>query len=122
MVSKNKNIVITKASGEKTLFLPKKLILSLHRAGANNETIDVIMSEMESRIYEGIPTSEIYKIAFGLLKNKLRPAAGRYKLKRAIMELGPSGFPFEKYIAAILYHQGYIVKVGEIVQGKVCES
>ena len=34
------------------------------------------------------------------------------------MELGPSGYPFEKYIAAILYHQGYMVKVGEIIKGK----
>ncbi len=117
MVSKNRNVIITKASGERTLFMPKKLKLSLHRAGANDETIDSIMSEMESQVYEGIPTTEIYKIAFSLLKNKSRTVAARYKLKRAILELGPSGFPFEKYIAAFLSHQGYRVKVGEIVKG-----
>lgn len=110
MVLDKQNIIITKASGERTLFLPNKLKLSLHRAGANDETIDAIMSEMESRVYEGIPTTEIYKIAFSLLKNKSRPAPGRYKLKRAIMELGPSGFPFEKYIAAILlFSSGFFI-------------
>ena len=34
------------------------------------------------------------------------------------MELGPSGFPFEKYIGAILHYQGHNVRIGEIVQGK----
>jgi Holliday junction resolvase len=34
------------------------------------------------------------------------------------MELGPSGFPFEKYIAELYKRLGYNVKVGTIVQGK----
>jgi hypothetical protein len=33
------------------------------------------------------------------------------------MELGPSGFPFEKYVAEILKYQGYRVEVGVIVEG-----
>ena len=33
------------------------------------------------------------------------------------MELGPSGYPFEKYVAEILNRQGYKTKVGQIVQG-----
>ena len=33
------------------------------------------------------------------------------------MELGPSGYPFERYIGEILKHQGYEVQVGTIVQG-----
>lgn len=33
------------------------------------------------------------------------------------MELGPSGFPFEKYFAAILQHMGYSVQTGVILQG-----
>lgn len=114
----NKNIIITKASGERNLFLPKELTLSLHLAGATGETIEAKMREMESLVYEGIPTREIYKIAFTLLKNKSRPAAGRYKLKHTFMELGRNGFPFEKYIATILSNQGYIVKVGEIEKGQ----
>ena len=34
------------------------------------------------------------------------------------MELGPSGFPFEKYLSEILAHKGYKVQVGKIVEGK----
>jgi len=33
------------------------------------------------------------------------------------MELGPSGFPFEKYVSEILKYEGYKVLVGQIVQG-----
>ena len=33
------------------------------------------------------------------------------------MELGPSGFPFEKFVAAIIKEEGYQTEVGVIVQG-----
>ena len=34
------------------------------------------------------------------------------------MELGPSGFPFEKFIGELFKQQGYIVQVGTVLQGK----
>ena len=60
---------------------------------------------------------EIYKLAFGLLKKHSKPFAAKYKLKAAILESGPSGYPFEKYFAAILKHNGFTVRVGEMVKG-----
>jgi hypothetical protein len=57
-------------------------------------------------------------MAFNLLKEQSNHLAAKYHLKGAIMELGPSGFPFEKYIGEILRYQGYKTTVGEIVQGK----
>ena len=42
----------------------------------------------------------------------------KYKLKKAIYELGPTGFPFERFVAAILEYSGYRVEVGQILQGK----
>jgi hypothetical protein len=33
------------------------------------------------------------------------------------MELGPSGFPFEKYFGEILKYQGYKIRVGVMVEG-----
>lgn len=114
-----KNIIdITKASGQKVPFNVTKLRHSLHRSGANENTINDIISMVQGNLFEGITTKKIYQLAFGLLKKKSKPFAAKYKLKRGIMELGPTGFPFEKFIAAILNHQGYTVKVGEIVKGK----
>ncbi|MEO6304452.1 MAG: ATP cone domain-containing protein [Bacteroidia bacterium] len=114
----NKNILITKSSGEKSQFSEKKLRNSLTRSGANEEQINFIINEISSQLYEGISTKQIYKLAFSLLRDNSRHLAARYNLKQAIMELGPSGYPFEKYIAEILNAQGYKTKVGQIVQGK----
>ena len=33
-------------------------------------------------------------------------------------DLGPTGYPFEKFVGALLTNRGYKVKVGEIVKGK----
>jgi Holliday junction resolvase-like predicted endonuclease len=63
-------------------------------------------------------TKEIYQMAFKMLKGKSRVSASRYKLKKAIMELGPTGFPFEKFAGAVLKNEGFITRVGVIVQGK----
>lgn len=117
MKFKNKNIWITKASGEQAVFSKEKLRNSLKKSGASEEDIQHIISEIEKILYPGMHTKEIYKKAFALLRKTSRPTAARYKLKKAIMQLGPTGFPFEKYISEILKYQGYRVEVGQIVKG-----
>ena len=117
-MKKGNKISITKASGEIVPFSADKLKRSLERAGASEAEIERILEEIGSNLYEGIPTKKIYKTAFSLLKESSRPLAAKYHLKHAIMELGPSGYPFEKYIGEILRYQGYKITVGEIVQGQ----
>jgi hypothetical protein len=51
------------------------------------------------------------------LKKHQRPVALRYSLKKAIAELGPSGFPFEDYVAEIFKVQGYQAVTDQIVIG-----
>lgn len=113
-----KDILITKASGEKSKFSEEKIRKSLSVAGAAPEQINAILKEIDLNLYEGISTKKIYRMAFTLLKGKSRHIAARYHLKQAIMELGPSGFPFEKFIAEILNAEGYKTRVDQIVQGK----
>ena len=114
---KNKSITITKASGVQDLFSSEKLKTSLKKSGADDDTIDNILFEIESKLYDGISTKKIYQTAFTLLKKGSKSSAGRYNLKRAIMALGPSGFPFEKYIAAIFEWQGYSTKTQIFLEG-----
>ncbi len=114
----NNNLIITKASGKSEEFSESKLRSSLQHSGASNEQIDNVVEGISDKLYPGISTKEIYKMAYKLLQGRSRPLAAKYNLKHAIMELGPSGFPFEKYVGEILRHQGYNVKVGEFVQGK----
>lgn len=113
-----KNIYVTKASGATAPFIEDKLRNSLIRSGANNTQIDEILNEISSQLYEGISTKKIYRVAFNILKEQSSHVAAKYHLKKAIMELGPSGYPFERFIGEILKQQRYSVKVGEIVKGK----
>lgn len=108
---------VTKYSGETEEYDESKLRQSLRSAGADSVLVDYISGEIQNMLYEGISTQKIYKEAFRLLKSESQRSAGRYKLKEALFELGPSGYPFERFIAELLNRLGYQTEVGVIVQG-----
>lgn len=108
---------IIKASGESEPFQKDKLLQSLMRAGASNILAEKVASEVAKGLRNGMSTKHIYKKAHELLRRAARPVAGRYHLKSGIMELGPSGFPFEIYVSEILKQNGFEVLVGKIVEG-----
>lgn len=112
-----KEFFITKASGESVKFSEQKLITSLQRAGAGKEQIATILDAIRNKLFEGISTKQIYRIAFNMLKENSKRIASKYHLKRAIMELGPSGYPFEHFIGEIFRYQGFEAKVGIVVKG-----
>lgn len=111
-------IVVTKGSGEKVPFEEAKLRRSLHNAGASPEAINDIVIEVNRMLVPGISTRKIYNKAFQLLKKSHKPSAARYKLKRALMELGPSGYPFERFVGEVMKARGYDAQVGIILDGK----
>lgn len=113
-----KEVVITKASGERVQFSPAKLKNSLKRAGADEAEIQVIVQKIKGQLFDGITTKEIYHMAFDLLKHKTSVTAAKYKLKHGIMELGPNGFVFERFMAEVLRAKGFDALVGQIVQGR----
>lgn len=115
---KKENFDIVKSSGEKVKFSMDKLQLSLKRVGADEETINQIINKVQDELYQGISTKEIYNRAFAMLKKKERHLASKYKLKKAIYELGPTGFPFERFIGAILKYSGYQTEIDTMVQGR----
>ncbi|MDF0709194.1 ATPase [Flagellimonas okinawensis] len=108
---------ITKSTGEKVRFSVEKLESSLRHSGATDETIQEIVHRVGDELYPGISTKEIYNRAFALLKKKESVFASKYKLKKAIYELGPTGFPFERFVSGVLHYSGYRTKVGEVLQG-----
>lgn len=108
---------IITASGQKMNFSREKVAKSLRRSGAGEAVINDILNTLEQELREEMTTKQIYKRAYGLLKAQDGLTASRYKLKKAIFELGPTGFPFERFIGAILEHSGYKVEVGKVVQG-----
>lgn len=108
---------ILKASGERELWDSRKLERSLRAARAGEDLIKEVVRHIEKDLKDGLRTSDIYAHAFTLLKRYDRPIAAEYSLRRSIAEFGPSGFPFERFIAKLLEAQGYHTKVGTIVRG-----
>ncbi len=100
-------ITIVKASGQHETFDPEKLRFSLLHAGATEEATEEVVKHLAPKLHEGMTTHDIYKHAFDVLAKISRPVARSYSLRRAVMQLGPSGFPFEDFVAEILRAKGY---------------
>jgi len=112
-------INVIKATGEKELFNEEKLRASIQRAGVPNELQDSAINHIKLKLYDGIPTLEIYKHVGEFLGNSSHPfTRTKYSLKQAIMDLGPTGYPFEDYISEILKMEGYETRVRQILTGK----
>jgi hypothetical protein len=109
---------IIKSSGEKVKFSLEKLRRSLIATGAGKQVVDQIIDKVRDELYQGISTNEIYTRAYTLLKKQKSYLASKYKLKKAIYELGPTGFPFERFVSAILKYSGYKTEVDKVLQGK----
>ena len=120
-MKEKEELMIKKFSGEFVAYEREKLLRSLINAKAGERLAAEIADDVESKMYDGMPTHKIYRMAFNNLKRIRRSSAARYKIKKAIMELGPSGYPFEKYVGHIFEHDGYEVEVGVIMEG-VCVS
>jgi hypothetical protein len=112
-------IHIVKADGEEELFDESKLDDSLIRAGASEVVRKRIIDRIVAEMKEGMTTSEIYRYAFNLLrKDERRPVAARYSIKRAVFDLGPSGFPFEQFVSQLLQTDGWHTETGVAMTGK----
>jgi len=110
-------IYITKADGTREPFKEAKLRQSLKRAGATQQEIQNITSTISSLLADGDTTEIIYRKAFELLRGSVEPIAARYSLRRALFGLGPTGFPFEDYLARLFRHDGYKTKTRLIAKG-----
>lgn len=114
-------IEIIKNNGEREVFDPEKLGRSLKRSGATVFVVNEIVDTITKSLKDGMRTSEIYKKAFSLLKKTEYKGAVRYSLRRSILSLGPSGFPFEEYVAKLFEAKGFTTSTGQVVQGNCVE-
>lgn len=108
---------VIKANGEKEEFSEEKLRESIKRAGIPSNIEQEVIAHVKSKLYENIPTSEVYKHITEFLGSKPH-LKSKYSLKQAIMDLGPTGYPFEDYVSEILKAKGYVTQVRSILTGK----
>ena len=111
-------LIIVKADGAEEVFDPGRLVLSLERSGAGEFTAKRISKIITDTVAPGISSKEIYTRAFALLRREARPIAARYALRRALLELGPSGHPFEDFISHLYRKEGWQVETRKVIQGK----
>jgi hypothetical protein len=113
-----KGFQVKKSSGKHELFSEKKLYDSLRKSKASHEIASLIVQQLKPQFEQGINTSKIYSLAFRLLRKHAPISSIRYKLKQGIMQLGPSGFPFEKYIAKLFEKEGFKIETDIVLRGK----
>lgn len=112
---------VRKMDGTLAKYDPAKVERSLINSGADSDTIQKIMPKVSRMLYDGITTKEIFRFVYRELRKYSKTIASRYNLKNAMLELGPEGLFFEKFVARILQKQGYSVQVDKIIPGKYVE-
>lgn len=114
-------VYVIKGNGDRVPFDENKLRRALKNSGAATKDVERAMSAVKKELYQGITTRKIYQTAYRILKRSSKHSAGRYRLKKAIMELGPSGYPFEKFMGRIMESRGYQSAVNVHIKGKCVE-
>ncbi|MEH6305324.1 restriction endonuclease [Olivibacter sp. CPCC 100613] len=108
---------VKKYSGELVDFDLRRLKGSLVKSGASSETVELIWEKMSKTIFDGMSTRQLYKLAFQLLKQQRNSLAARYSLKKALRDLGPTGYLFEKWVARLFEHTDHQTLTGLILEG-----
>jgi hypothetical protein len=109
---------ILKTDGTIEEFNGLKLEASLRKAGASQGTAERIRHTIETSIAPNTASNEIYRRAFTMLRHDAREAAARYSLRRALFEFGPTGHPFETFVAELFKHEGWVVEWRREIPGK----
>lgn len=110
--------LVVKAWGGEEPFEPEKLFTSLVQSGASSEDAERITARIASALHGGESTKDIYARAFTQLRAMARPIAARYSIKHALLELGPSGYPFEDFLAALFKARGYVTRTRSTHAGR----
>lgn len=112
------SLTITKATGEQEQYDSNKLCTSLVQSGAPENLAQNICHMVEKDLTPAMTTKQIWRKALRyLVKSDLHDVSARYSLRRAMANLGPDGYAFEKYVATILQAHGYQIKLNQMIKG-----
>jgi predicted RecB family endonuclease len=111
-------VYIVKKDGNREKFDEQRLLDSLINAGADQQMAEAILTKISRKLFDGITTTKIYRMAFKTLKKMDLPASSRYQVKWALMRLGDHGYPFEHFMERVLQAMGFETKANQILQGK----
>lgn len=109
--------LIRKGDGRIVPFDGNKVVQSIMRTGVDADTAHNVLEAVEKQLKPKMTTSKIYEIVRQELNAKKPWAASRYDLRDGIRALGPAGYNFEKYVAAVLSAYGYKTLTPDTYQG-----
>lgn len=109
---------VIKSSGDVEQFNKSKLQRSLLRAGLRPRDSKAISEQVAERVHHGSSTHDIFKQTEKILRRQSTVAATHYSLKKAILELGPTGYEFEQFVARYFEAIGFKSYVGITLQGE----
>jgi len=111
------SLYVINSRGEKEPFSFGKVYNSAKRVGASPKLAKEIAETLRKEAFSGIKTSVLYKRIHRLLSKNVPNSALKFSLKYGMRELGPTGFPFEKYIGEVLKEHGFKVGINQFLSG-----
>ncbi len=109
---------VIKRNGFEELFQPEKLCGSIEMTGVSQELAHQVCGIVASSIESHVSTEDIFKITRNYLYKYDPGIAAVYALERGLSALGPSGFVFEQYVAALFSEMEYRVQTNVYVEGE----
>ena len=114
------SLYVINFDGKRELFSKEKIYNSTRRAGSSKKLARRISEIIASEVYPGIKTSEIFTKVRRMLRQESPGVSLKFNLKKAMKKLGPSGFPFEKFVGATFSRWGFKVKLNQQIPGLCC--
>ncbi len=112
-------INVLKSTGAIEPFSEEKVLASTKRAHIPESLQNQILQHVKSKLYDNIRSSEIYRHIMEFLGTSSFPySRAKYSLKQGVMDLGPTGYPFEDFVAEVLNVQGYQTQTRQVLNGK----
>jgi hypothetical protein len=113
-------ITVIKRDGSEVIFDDARVVRSMERVGVPRELFDRVLANIKEKVQADntITTDEIFYHVREFLINKDKRSALKLNLRQAVFQLGPTGFPFEKYLGKIFESQGYKIQVNLIMEGE----
>lgn len=112
--------ILKKADGSEEVFSETKFERSLRKVGFNPDTNTDLYHEAVSAARQATTTEDVYAATLETLKRASGSYAARYSLKRAVLALGPSGFPFETFMGEVFKAHGATAVVNDVTLDGRC--
>lgn len=111
-------LVVVKKSGDVEAYDEEKVRRTMNRVGVPDDLKPEILAHIKEKFQNGeMSTDDLFHHVMEYLEPRDRKSSLRLNLRQAIFELGPTGFPFEQYLAQIFRSMGYTVATDVIMNG-----